>query len=153
MCRGDKYAEVADQLKQCGWLSVKQLVFFHSVVLVYKTILTTYLKYIYNKLSTQFPYNTSLANTEAVRMGSKFQSKSELTQKSSMNRATTSYNLIPTELRKVPKLELFKKKLKIWVMENIKLDLIYHLDERSLYCNILPSLVAKKNVKMYLILK
>ena len=25
-------------LKQCGWLSMKQLVFYHSVVLVYKTL-------------------------------------------------------------------------------------------------------------------
>ena len=121
VCKGDKYTAVADLLRQCGWLSVKQLVFFHSVVLVYKTILTTYPKYIYDKLSTQFPYNTRLANTEAVRMGSRFQSRLELTEKSFMNRATLSYNLIPPEIRKVPKLQNFKKKLRKWVVEIIKL--------------------------------
>ena len=42
VCKGDKYTAVVDLLRQCGWLSVKQLVFFHSVVLVYKTLLTTY---------------------------------------------------------------------------------------------------------------
>ena len=121
VCKGDKYTAVVDLLRQCGWLSVKQLIFFHSVVLVYKTILTTYPKYIYDKLSTQFPYNTRLANTEAVRMGSRFQSRLELTEKSFMNRATLSYNLIPPEIRKVPKLQNFKKKLRKWVVENIKL--------------------------------
>ena len=94
--------------------------FFHSVVLVYKTILTTYPKYIYTKLSTQFPYNTRLANTEDVRMGSSFQSRLELTENFFKNRATLSYNLIPPELRKVPNLQSFKKELKKWVMENIK---------------------------------
>ena len=49
VCKGDKFTSVSTLLKQCGWLSVKQLVFFHSVVLVYKTFLTTYPKYIFNK--------------------------------------------------------------------------------------------------------
>ena len=52
---------VRELLRQCGWLNVKQLVFYHSVILVYKTLLTTYPKYIFQKLSTDFPYNTRLA--------------------------------------------------------------------------------------------
>ena len=97
------------------------MVFYHSVILIYKTILTTYPKYIYSKLSTQFPYNTRLAESDSVRMGSEFKSKLELTEKSFMNRATVSYNKLPPELRKIPKLETFKKKLKLWVLENVEL--------------------------------
>jgi hypothetical protein len=40
------YTPVADLIKECGWLSVRQLVFFHSVMVIYKTILTTYPKHI-----------------------------------------------------------------------------------------------------------
>ena len=96
-----KYTPVAELLRNCGWLSVKQLVFYHSVVLIYKTILTTYPKYIHSKLSTQFPYNTRLAQTDSVRMGPEFKAKLELTEKTFMNRATVSYNLLPAELRKI----------------------------------------------------
>ena len=121
VARRGKYTPVADLLTQCGWLSVKQLVFYHSVILIYKTILTTFPKYIYSKLSTQFPYNTRLAESDSVRMGSEFKSKLELTEKSFMNRATVSYNKLPPELRKIPKLETFKEKLKVWVLENVKI--------------------------------
>ena len=112
---------MAELLRQCVWLSVKQLVFYHSVVLIYKTILTTYPKYIYSKLSTQFPYNTRLAQTDSVRMGSEFRPKLDLTEKSFMNRGTVSYNQLPPELRRTPELENFKKSLKDWVVENVKI--------------------------------
>ena len=116
----NRYTAVSELLRHCGWLSVRQLAFYHSVMLIYKTITTKYPKYIYTKLQTQFPYNTRLAQTESVRMGPEFKSKLELTERSFMVRATSDYNLLPPELRKVPKLENFKKKLKLWVMENIK---------------------------------
>ena len=39
--RRDKYTPVRELLKQCGWLSVRQLAFYHSVMLIHKTTLTT----------------------------------------------------------------------------------------------------------------
>ena len=116
----NRYTAVSELFRHCGGLSVRQLAFYHNVMLIYKTITTKYPKYIYSKLQTQFPYNTRLAQTESVRMGPEFRSKLELTERSFMVRATSDYNLLPTELRKVPTLENFKKKLKLWVMENIK---------------------------------
>ena len=115
------YTPVVDLLKQCGWLSVRQLVLYHSVVLIYKTLMTTYPKYIHSKLCMEFPYNTRLAQSDSVRMGPDFKSKLELTEKSFMNRATVSYNNLPQEIRKSTKLETFKIKLKEWVLENCKL--------------------------------
>ena len=119
--RRGKYTPVVELLGQCGWLSVRQLVFYHSTILIYKTLQTTYPKYIYNKLSSDFPYNTRLAQSEAVRMGPDFKSKLELTEKSFMSRATTSFNQLPTSLRQIPKIEAFKKKLKTWVLGNVQI--------------------------------
>ena len=121
VARRGKYTPIVDLLKQCGWLSVRQLVFYHSVVLIYKTLMTTYPKYIHSKLCMEFPYNTRLAQSESVRMGPDFQSKLELTEKSFLNRATVSYNNLPQELRKIPKLEEFKVQLKTWVLSNCNL--------------------------------
>ena len=97
------------------------MIYYHSVILIYKTSQTTYPKYIYSKLATEFPYNTSLAESDSVRMGPNFQSRLELTEKSFMNRATVSYNQIPTELRQIQKIENFKMKLKTWVTENYEI--------------------------------
>ena len=121
VARRGKYTPVAELLKECGWLGVKQLVFYHSVILIYKSVHNTYPKYIYNKLSTQFPYNTRLAQSDSVRMGSEFKSKLELTEKSFMHRSTISYNQLPPERRRTPELAIFKKNLKVWVQENVKI--------------------------------
>ena len=119
--RRGKYTPIVNLLRQCGWLSVRQLVVYHSAVLIFKTLKTTYPKYIYKKLSSEFPFNTRLAQSESVRMGPEFQSKLELTEKSFMSRATLSFNKLPATLRQIPKIELFKKKLKVWVQENCKI--------------------------------
>ena len=114
----NRYTPVQDLLGQCGWLSVRQLVFYHSVILIFKTLQTKHPKYIYNKLATQFPYNTRLAQSDSVRMGPEFKSKLDLTEKSFMNRATDSFNRLPEYLRKISKIETFKIKLKQWVQVN-----------------------------------
>ena len=87
--------------------------------MLYKTLQTTCPRYIYTKLSGEFPYNTRLAQSEAVRMGPEFRSKLELTEKSFMQRATVSYNQLPATIRQIPKIEVFKKELKAWVTKNI----------------------------------
>ena len=115
------YTHVVDLLRQCGWLSVKQLVVYHSVILVYKTLQTTFPRYIYSKLTSEFPYNTRLAESQAVRMGPDFRSKLELTERSFMQRATASFNQLPTTLRQNQSLGNFKFKLKTWVQENIEI--------------------------------
>ena len=114
------YTPVVELLRQCGWLSVRQLTFYHSFILIYKTLQISCPKYIYSKLSSEFPYNTRLSQSDSVRMGSEFQCKLELTEKSFMNRATLQFNKLPAELRQTEKIETFKRKLKTWVLENYK---------------------------------
>ena len=116
--RRDKFTPVVELLRQCGWLSIRQLVFYHSVITIYKTLQTSFPKYIFSKLSMEFPYNTRLAQSESVRMGPDFQSKLEITEKSFMNRATVSFNKLSHEIRKIENLEYFKEKLRKWVLEN-----------------------------------
>ena len=113
------YTPVTELMKQCGWLNVRQLVFYHSVVLIHKTLRTGFPNYIYNKLEKDFPYHTRLASSESIRMGSQFRSKLTLTENSFMNRATSSYNLLPATMRQLDSMEVFKKRLKPWILETI----------------------------------
>ena len=108
-------------LKQCGWLSMKQLVFYHSVVLVYKTLKFQQPQYLFEKLSSVFPCNTRLANSNAIRTADQFQPSLELTKKSFIHRATKSFNQVPGSLRQSPNVNTFQKKLKQWVMENVEI--------------------------------
>ena len=117
----DKYTPIVELLRQCGWLSVRQLVFYHSVIQIYKTKQTSSPKYISDKLNFEFPYNTRLASSESVRMGAEFKSKLALTEKSFINRSTVNFNQLPTELKQMIKIEVFKKKLKQWVIQNISI--------------------------------
>ena len=114
------YTPVTELLRNCGWLSVRQLVMYHSILIIYKTVQTACPKYLYNKLSCEFPYNTRLAQSESIRRGSAFQCKLGLTERSFMNRATVSFNQLPTEVGQCLKLEGFKKKLKVWLLDNCR---------------------------------
>ena len=120
------YSSGVEVLKECGWLSIRQLFFYHSVISIYKTLQTSFPKYIFNKLAREFPYNTRLAQSESIRMGSAFQSRLELTEKSFLNRATIIFNKLPTEIRQIRKLESFKIQLKQWVLENYIYILMNH---------------------------
>ena len=119
--RKDRYTPVSQILQHCGWLSVRQLVWYHSVILIHKTLQTRQPKYIYSRLATQFPYNTRLAQSDAVRMGPEYMSKLDLTEKSFINRATVSYNKTPSRVRKITAIQTFKVQLKQWIQENLKI--------------------------------
>ena len=54
-------------------------------------------------------------------MGTDFKANLDLTERSFMQRAVVSYNQLPASLRQVPKLETFKKKLKVWVFDTVPL--------------------------------
>ena len=54
-------------LNQLGWLSVKQLVEFHSLTLLFKMISQAKPAYFHDKLNTEFPYPTRLATGNGLR--------------------------------------------------------------------------------------
>ena len=51
-------------------------------------------------------------------MGSEFQCKLDITAKSFLARATSAYNELPTEIRKSPKVQTFKVKVKDWIRKS-----------------------------------
>ena len=116
----DKYTPVSQLLKECGWMSVRQLIFYHSTVQIFKILRTETPTYIYQRITEtgSFPYNTRLAASDSVRIAPSLTSRLEIIQKSFVIRATQGYNLLPTELRQLSSLELFKKHLKAWIREN-----------------------------------
>jgi len=111
---------IATLLNQCGWLSIRQLVLYHSLLQVYKTKHTKNPEYFYTKFSKKFPYRTRFAEGSTIKQDEIVHS--ELAKSNFTYRATCEWNELPIEIRQAPKLVRFKKMLKKWILVNIPLD-------------------------------
>ena len=103
-------------LKQVGWLSVKQLYVYHSLVLEWKIIQSGEPLYLKQKFKRNFSYATRQATSNCLSL--RQTPRSELSKKAFVYNSTTLWNSLPSELRNIRKLLSFKAKLKAWVMEN-----------------------------------
>ena len=102
-------------LSKTGWLSVRQLVFYHTVVQTYKTMVTKKPKELYQSLSSTYPYRTRSADIGQIRENQDFN------RRCFKYRARQCYNRVPAEVR-TGSVETVKKKLKQWVKSNIPID-------------------------------
>ena len=113
------YTTTKTLLGQCGWLSVKQLSVFHSLVLVYKVKSDKKPFYLYDRLGHEFSHNTRLMEGNGVRDTGK--QHSELHRTSFIPRSIRDWNSLPHNIRLCTKLPEFKKRLKVWVKSNIEI--------------------------------
>ena len=104
-------------LLQCGWMSIRQLVLYHTVLTMRKILKSGKPLYLQNKLSSQFPYPTRQATGGHVR-----QTLDSVAEGSFISRGTKAYNCIPDDIRSTQNLPTFKKKLKNWILANTPID-------------------------------
>ena len=103
-------------LKRCGWMSVRQLVEFHTALQAHKTLTTGLPRPLYSSLSSEYPYRTRSAANGLIRHGQDLNSTCSFKY-----RAMVSYNAVPREV-KVGSMSSVKRKLKQWVQKNVPLD-------------------------------
>ena len=113
------FTPTAVLLHQCGWMSVRQLVHFHSLVLVFKIKFHIKPEYFSHYFSAEFPYQKRLAKGQGIRRGDQY--KYEVTRNSFVVRASAKWNLLPAQVRTLASLEQFKKSLKLWIKENVSI--------------------------------
>ena len=111
------YTPTRKMLKQCGWLSIKQMIFFNSVLQIWKTLDNQAPSSVFSKLRLSNLNTRSRANRSLVPP----LVHTALAQYSFISRAVSSWNLIPGDLRQLSNENDFKSKLKLWVRENIEL--------------------------------
>ena len=102
-------------LDHVGWLSVRQLIFYHTVLQTHKTMATKKPKALYLSLCSHFPYRTRNSSMGLIREDQDFN------RKGFKYRARQSFNMVPEEVRE-GSIETVKKKLKQWVKNNIPID-------------------------------
>ena len=104
-------------LNQIGWLSVKQLIAYHSLLLMYKIRKNDKPVSLKLRVKENFAYqtrqaaNNNLVRNEAVR--------TDKLQNSFLYNTTALWNKLPPHLKNEEKLLKFKKLLKTWVKLNI----------------------------------
>ena len=104
-------------LDRVGWLSVRQLIFFHSVLQAHKTITIGVPRPLHESISTDHPYRTRSAAHGLIRFGESFSGPSSTFRYRAMN----WYNSVPTKVR-TGSLVTVKKKLKQWARQNVQID-------------------------------
>ena len=110
---------VAELLKQCGWLSVHQLIVYHSVVLVHKVMQNKSPKYLHSMFAAEYQYKTKQAHNGLIKHTRDLDL--EITKDSFRWRAAKSYNELPLSIRNTASLEAFKKGTKAWIKMNTSL--------------------------------
>ena len=111
-------------LRAIGWLSVRQLVFYHTAILMFKIkrgmSCTEHIapEYLMKMFNWEYIYSTRQAERELIKpIGIP---RLEVTRQGFRYRAADTFNLLPEEIRKVPSLETFKSKAKEWIKTNIR---------------------------------
>ena len=103
-------------LLQCGRLTVRQMVNFYSLVLMFKIRLNKKPTYLYEKVSVKYGYRTRLATSGGIRENMLF--STELAKTTFINRTIKIWNMLPVDLRSARSEPQFKKRLKLWIKSN-----------------------------------
>ena len=119
--RLNSFTSTRKLLSACNWLSVRQLVFYQTVIMMHKTMKTGLPKHMKNKLSSNFPYQTRQATNGNIRYGQFLNTKTSLVQSSFANRGLKDYNMVPANIRASKTINTFKTKLKKWVLGNVNI--------------------------------
>ena len=109
-------------MEKCGWLTVRQLAHYQTIVMVHKTLMTTRPFYLYSRFNSDFSYSTRQLSTGCIRLDHTYRCRGDLPKNSFRYRGALHYNALPAQIRTVRNMNTFKLKLKRWIRENIEPD-------------------------------
>ena len=96
-------------IKKSGYMTMRQVVFYPTVLSVYKIKLNKEPEYLFNHLQSEnIRNNINIAKTDLT-----------LTRNGLIFRGSECWNSIPQYIRKVERVGPFKKKIKEWIFLNV----------------------------------
>ena len=110
---GARLTSTRELLRQCGYMSVRQMAFYYSVATVRKTIVHKQPEYLHEVVTSALSsgvkhhYPTSQAGSRQVKAA-----KLDVANSSFRWRATDQYVRIPTSLKEEPSLKVFLSRMK-----------------------------------------
>ena len=110
------YTSTRKLLLQCNWLSIKQLIFFHTALQVWRVSAARCPVHIYSKLQPSVTRSAVQGNLRVPAV------ESSLAGKSFMVRSASVWNTVPPDIRNIRTIHTFKKRLKEWTKLNIEIE-------------------------------
>eukprot|EP00092_Neocalanus_flemingeri_P070706 GFUD01086814.1.p1 GENE.GFUD01086814.1~~GFUD01086814.1.p1 ORF type:complete len:145 (+),score=22.05 GFUD01086814.1:49-435(+) len=110
------YTPTRTLLLECNWLSIKQLIFYHTVLQVWKIRTTKLPGFISSKIQLAVTRSSTEGTLRVPPM------ETGLSGKSFMVRSAVMWNTVPPDIRSIKKFETLKRKLKQWTKVNIEID-------------------------------
>ena len=118
--RCDWTTPVKNILLQCGWLSVNQLIYYHTILLVFMVKQNRVPKYLYTMHhSWQYHHDTRQARGGLMGMT---RPRSELARCSFRFRAAAQFNQLPQYIRDIENCQEFKREIKAWIKVNVSYE-------------------------------
>ena len=99
-------------LQQLGWLSVRQMIVFHTLMLFYKVKLYKKPSYLYSQISHKFNANTRLGRNNGIKEHRRV--KSTLARNSCIPRTINHWNSLPPSLRMAPNIQHLDLNFEMW---------------------------------------
>ena len=119
ICKRGRGYPAKKALQNIGWLNVKSLVEYHSLVQARKVLHSRQPVYLHEKLvgGRRRPhYATRLVTGGDLSQGQEMQPRLDLTKQSWRFRVRDGWVQVPVEIRACEKLDNFKKELKKWLI-------------------------------------
>ena len=108
------YTATSTLLKQCGWLSVRQLIKYHSLTLIFKIVNENKPAYLYSKIDTP---TRETRHSSAKTLRDRRQFKTNTAFKSFLPRSIRDWNSLPKEILDIEDNDIFKIKLRHYIIE------------------------------------
>ena len=106
-------------LQQTNWLSIRQLISYHTLIQVWRTRINQKPRYMFEKLHREFNHRTRAATTGVHETEGFLQvpvTLKAISRKGIMVRGPTMWNQLPIKLRTFKgSLQSFKKELRTWI--------------------------------------
>ena len=111
------YTPSAIMLQQVGWLSVRQMVSYYSLIILFKAKQNKVPYHIYDRISAPFNLDTRLSRNNGIKEDRKM--KSRIATQSFLPRTICQWNRLPPDIRSISEAQKFKLKVKQWVKQQI----------------------------------
>ena len=123
----DRFTPTKVLMKQCGWLPVRQLMIYHSLVLLHKVFQHQTPAFLYQKITSGSHPNTRQAAASAAALAAAGVPSKPSTSNCELGLARSSwcwsavrwYNQLPPGLLAEQRTQVFKNRLREWVTQNV----------------------------------
>ena len=116
---GRQFVSTVQLLKECGWLSVRQLSFYTTVLSVHKTLVHKTPEFLYERLTSGRRYETRGRRKHLLERTSVEEARLKVASTSYRWRGHLQHSSLPESIKEERDITIFKNRLKSWVKKNV----------------------------------